>query len=330
MHFPFDFSASILSPAGSRGRLSILIYHRVRDAKDPLLPGEIDRTTFDWQVSLLMKHFNVLPLSEACERLRRGQLPARAACITFDDGYADNESIALPILQRHGATATFFVATEFLDGGRMWNDTVIEWVRHVDAAKSVNLSDFGIGTLAFDSIEKRKQVLPQIISKIKYLEPDLRAERVQSLLDRMPVTLPNDLMMTSEQVRNLRRAGMGIGGHTNSHPILASLSDADAQREIAIGKERLEKIIDEPVRLFAYPNGKPKSDYGCRDRDIVKALGFEAAVSTQWGAGRGDTDPFQLPRFTPWQATPSRFHAALVLNLRRKIPEHCSAVSNSA
>ena len=55
--------------------------------------------------------------------LLKGDLPARPAVITFDDGYADNRTVALPILQAHGLTATFFVATGFLDGGRMWNDT---------------------------------------------------------------------------------------------------------------------------------------------------------------------------------------------------------------
>ena len=58
----------------------------------------------------------------------RGRAPARALAITFDDGYADNATVAAPILLRLGLPATFFVATGFLDGGRMWNDTVIEAV----------------------------------------------------------------------------------------------------------------------------------------------------------------------------------------------------------
>ena len=62
-------------------------------------------------------------------RLQQGRLPPRALAITFDDGYADNRTVAAPLLERHGLPCTFFVATGFLDGGRMWNDTLIETVR---------------------------------------------------------------------------------------------------------------------------------------------------------------------------------------------------------
>lgn len=313
LHQPLNLIGSLLSPAGSRARLSILIYHRVREAPDALRIGELDREAFDWQVRLLARYFHVLPLSDACRRLSDGTLPARAACITFDDGYADNESIALPILQHYGVSATFFVATEFLDGGRMWNDTVIEWARRLDA-EELDLRDFGLGVIRPDGIEARRRLIRGVIGAIKYLEPGQRAERVASLVERAPVTLPDDLMMTSAQVRKLAQAGMEIGGHTHSHPILASLDDAQAKREIETGKDRLEEMIGAPLRLFAYPNGKPSTDYRLRDRDLVQSLGFEAAVTTQWGTADRSGDLFQLPRFTPWHGSPSRYHLALVRN----------------
>ena len=71
----------------------------------------------------------LMPLATAVRRLRDRSLPGRAACITFDGGYADNAQVALPILQRHAAPATFFVASGFLDGGYSWTDAVIELVR---------------------------------------------------------------------------------------------------------------------------------------------------------------------------------------------------------
>ncbi|WP_163360867.1 polysaccharide deacetylase family protein, partial [Escherichia coli] len=77
----------------------------------------------------LRSWFNVLPLDEAAQRLKDGSLPARAAALSFDDGYADNHDIALPLLQKHGLPCSFFIATGFLDGGRMWNDTLIESIR---------------------------------------------------------------------------------------------------------------------------------------------------------------------------------------------------------
>jgi hypothetical protein len=115
--------------AGADAKLSILIYHRVLPVPDPLFPTETTVESFDAQLGLLKSLFNVLPLPEAVARLKAGTLPARAASITFDDGYADNFTRALPILQKHGLHATFFIATAYLDGGRMFNDTVIESIR---------------------------------------------------------------------------------------------------------------------------------------------------------------------------------------------------------
>ena len=97
---------AMFSPAGRRAKLSTLIYHRVLPEPDPLRTGDPDAATFRWQMGLLARHFNVLPLPEAARRLQDGTLPARAACVTFDDGYADNFTIALPILREAGIPAT--------------------------------------------------------------------------------------------------------------------------------------------------------------------------------------------------------------------------------
>src|SRR5581483_9499448 len=82
----------------------------------------------------IASQFTPLALDEALSRMRSGSLPARALAVTFDDGYADNAVAALPILARYGVPATFFIATDFVGGGRMWNDTVIEAVRALPAS----------------------------------------------------------------------------------------------------------------------------------------------------------------------------------------------------
>src|SRR5512134_1803038 len=86
----------------ARRRLSILIYHRVLRERDPLLPEIHDAATFRDELTHVAERFNILPLGEAIDRLRRDALPARAVCVTFDDGYADNCEVALPVLTRLG------------------------------------------------------------------------------------------------------------------------------------------------------------------------------------------------------------------------------------
>ena len=135
---------NLLSLTGLNSRLSILMYHRVLAQPDPLFPGEGNTETFNQEMSWLAACFRIMPLHEAVQKLHQDKLPPRAACITFDDGYADNAEIALPILQKHGIFATFFISTGFLDGGRMWNDTIIELVRQA-AEPMLNLSKMGLG-----------------------------------------------------------------------------------------------------------------------------------------------------------------------------------------
>lgn len=300
--------------------LSILIYHRVVSEPDPLILDQVCAGEFDWQLAALCRWFNVLPLREGIEKLRAGTLPLRAACVTFDDGYADNVTVALPILRRHGVHATFFVATGFLDGGRMWNDSVIETLRAAQG-DALDARMLGLHALSISTEDSRRSAVDKALAALKYLPQEERQRRVDEFAAQAPRPLPSDLMMTAEQVRQLRAGGMEVGAHTVTHPILARLDAERAASEIRDGKRRLEEITGKQVSLFAYPNGKPGRDYRNEHVGLVKGLGFEAAVSTAWGVARRSSDTFQLPRFTPWDKTPGRFALRLLRNTFRSKAE---------
>ncbi len=306
----------LASPAGAKARLSILIFHRVLAEPDPLFPDEMHARRFDEVCGWLKSWFNVLPLDAAVAALKAGTLPARAACISFDDGYADNCQVALPILQRHGLTATFFIATGFLDGGLMWNDTVIESVRSSELP-SLDLASLGLGCHRLESIDDRRAAISSLIGQIKYLSVNERINVTQQVARLARARLPNNLMMTSQEVKSMRNAGMQIGAHTVSHPILARFSRDEAHQEIQASKLFLEQLLGEPVGLFAYPNGKPGEDYLPGSVDLVRELGFDAAVSTKWGASCTGDDVFQIRRFTPWDRGRTRFGVRLLDNFRR-------------
>ena len=315
----FRTIGDLLSPAGERGRLSILFYHRVRPMPDPIMHEDIDAVTFAWHMELLRSEFNVLPLGEACERLASGRLPTRAACVTFDDGYADNERTALPIFKRLGLPATFFVATGYSDGGIMFNDSVIEAVRRARTGTH-DLSRLGLGSHELGDSASRRAAIDALIGQLKYRPLRERGAAVAQLAEALNVTLPTDLMMSSAQIRKLHDEGMEIGGHTVNHPILTVLDEPAARAEILDNKLRLEEITDAPVRLFAYPNGKPGQDYGPQHVQLVRAAGFAAAVSTVAGAADRGSDLFQLPRFTPWDRSPRRFGLRLLVNCMQAVP----------
>ncbi|MES2715286.1 MAG: polysaccharide deacetylase family protein [Pseudomonadota bacterium] len=306
-----------LSVAAGR-RLSILIFHRVLPQADPMFPDELDARRFDTLMAVVARSFQVLPLADAVQRLAHDKLPPRALSITFDDGYADNHDVALPILQRHGLPACFFIATGFLGGGRMFNDTVIETLRHSPLPR-VDLADFGLGRFALQTPAQRTAAVQAVLPGIKYLAPEQRPqalERLQHLCQ--PRHLPDDLMMLPAQVQALHKAGMEIGAHTVRHPILCSVADAVAEREITDSRQHLQGLLDSPVSLFAYPNGRPDRDYAGRHAALVRRLGFAAAVSTAPGTADNTADPFQLPRFTPWDHAPARWMARLIAMRRAR------------
>jgi len=304
-----------LLPGARANRLLILIYHRVHPRPDPMFPGEVDAERFGWQMALLRRYCHPLPLATGVESLRQGSLPSRAVAVTFDDGYADNATVALPILQKHGISATFFIAAGFLNGGRMWNDSVIEAVR-LAPGDTLNTGPIGLGRLSLAGSGQRGAAASAILSAIKHRPPEQRTALVSELCASVGAALPDDLMMTSDQVRALSAAGMEIGAHTMTHPILRTLSAAAARHEIEQSRTVLEAIIGGRVRAFAYPNGRPGDDYTERDRALVQSLGFAYAPSTRWGVASLQSDVFQLPRFTPWDRTPARWLARLLMAFR--------------
>ena len=298
-------------------RLSILIFHRVLPRPDALMPDEPDAIAFEARMRWLASGFRVMPMVESARRLKDGSLPANAACVTFDDGYADNVTIAAPILAKLRLPATFFVSTGFLDGGRMWNDTVIESVRACPG-DSLDLERLDCGTWSVRDDAGRRAAIAGLLDRLKYLPQGERQTRVDAIADAVGLPARSDLMMTRQQVRELRRHGMSIGAHTVTHPILTTLTADEALREIDEGRRDLEDTLSERVKVFAYPNGKPMRDYDASHVALVRELGFDAAVSTAWGASRRESDRFQLPRFTPWDTRVDRFGLRLAQNLLRK------------
>lgn len=312
---------SLLSPAGMRARLSILLLHRVLPAPDALDPYALDAAQFDAICRWMKDWFHVLPLDEAVRRLRGDRLPARAAVITFDDGYADNHDVALPILRRHGLSAAFFVTTGYLGGGRMFNDSITETLRRVDAP-DIDLRQTALGNLGRHSLANaaaRRTAIDSVLQAVRYFPVAQRDAFCAELQQRAGVSnLPTDLMMNPEQVRGLHRGGMQVGAHTVRHPMLAHLKDDAVLAELTGSRDALQDMIGAPVTLFAYPNGRPDDDYTARTVELVRAAGFEAAVTTAWGVARRDSDPYQLPRFMPWEVTRWRFGLRMASTLRSR------------
>lgn len=295
----------------SRGRVCVISYHRVLESLDPLLESEPDVKTFRWQMELLAECFNVMPLHDAVVALGKESMPPRAVCITFDDGYRSTYDLALPILKELNLPATVFVSSGYLDEGNMWNDRIIEAVRRLPDGR-LDLRDVNLGVHPLDTSDDKKRLIHRLTSDSKYLPPHARLGAALKLESMACGLVPRELMLTREMVLALSRQGIEIGAHTITHPILTSIGDESARYEIEAGKRELEDITGKPVRLFAYPNGKPNMDFDERHVLMAKEAGFTAAFTTAAGAATCNDDTYRIPRCRPWDTTPFLFGLRLL------------------
>jgi peptidoglycan/xylan/chitin deacetylase (PgdA/CDA1 family) len=295
---------------GRKKNLSILIYHQVLPAPDPLRPYEIDAKQFDNEVKWLSYNFTLMTLRDAMQHMAASTLPVNSAVITFDDGYENNVSQALPILQKYQVPATFFISSDFLNGGAMWNDKIIEFVRRWPEP-NLELEELPGDIFDTSSLAAKQASAEVLLSKLKYLPLANRASAV-ARLESLQVL--DGLMMSDQQVVELHKARMEIGGHTCSHPILAKLDEEQASRQITENKTYLENLLGEKIESFAYPNGKPGRDYHAKTCSLVKQAGYQWAVSTSPGTSNSNTDVFQLARFSPWRKQEFGFLSLLVKN----------------
>jgi peptidoglycan/xylan/chitin deacetylase (PgdA/CDA1 family) len=276
----------------------VFCYHQVLHAADAFRPGEPTATEFAQDVETLDDVFTLLPFGVAVKLLASKSLPERAACITFDDGYENNHSLAAPILEKAGVPATFFVAGGAIDDGVMWNDLVIEAI--VSSGRSPKIDD------AFSFLElpaagsSNAEFVAALLMQLKYRSMEERWDVAQRLfVDNVSSELPR-LMMSRDQVANLAARGFEVGGHTINHPILKQLSDAEASEEISASLEWVRSVTGTSPKTFAYPNGKTGTDFDARHLKMVADAGFSAAASTDWALAKGSTNPYSVPRIGPW------------------------------
>ncbi|TRY30820.1 polysaccharide deacetylase family protein [Aliiglaciecola sp. M165] len=289
-------------------KLSILIYHQVLAEFDPLRPYEVTAEQFDWQMKLLAEHFTPISLSEAKQALETNSVPERAVCVTFDDGYLNNLTVAQPILAKYKVPATVYVATGFSQGQSMWNDRVMHLFSDI-TTQTLMLE--GTRTELGDWAQRRDLAQKQLM-RLKYLPIEERLVAVQALYDENELAAPEPVMMNPEQIKQLSQLNIEIGAHTVNHPILKVLSAEQQQHEINESKSQLEAWTDKPVKHFAYPNGAYGKDLTDETVNLVKKAGYETAVVTDWGTCAHGDDLLKLKRFTPWDRTPTKFHARLV------------------
>jgi peptidoglycan/xylan/chitin deacetylase (PgdA/CDA1 family) len=309
----------MLGALGAWRGLVVLNYHRIGDPAGTdfdrgVFSGTADE--FRTQLRTVSRHCDVVAIKDLDQALhdRRG----RYALITFDDGYRDNYALAYPVLRELRLPATFFLTTSFLDEQRVaWWDDVAWMVRH-SPRSGLSTSEWMGSEVPFET-QDREAAVDRLLRVFKKLPWDKTGEFLQFVAaatgsGRCPRSEAADLWMTWDMVREMRRGGMDIGGHTVSHPILARLSREGQQHEINASKERIESELGEPIEAFSYPVGAPDC-FNATTFDCLERAGYRFAFSFHGGFTTvGEAQRFDIPRFpiSPGLTT-TRLQALLTL-----------------
>jgi peptidoglycan/xylan/chitin deacetylase (PgdA/CDA1 family) len=285
-----------LARAGAWRGLLVLNYHRIGDASHALYdPGVFSATAdeFDAQLAVLARDAEVVGIEALLEPSTRS---GRRVLLTFDDGYRDAHTLAFPLLSAHGLSATFFLATGFLDRPRLpWWDEIAWLVRRGGGGED----ERGRWLDAY-----KRAPGPEADAVIARLAEETGGGRFGEDA--------GELWLTWDMVREMRAAGQSFGGHTVEHPVLARW-DAERQRaEIEGCAARLEAELGEPMRWFSYPVGLPGT-FDATTESILRAAGVRFAFAFAGGHARWDRwDPVAIPRASVSHDTPrSRFSAML-------------------
>lgn len=309
----------------SRGKLTVLVFHKVPKVCNPYATSETDLAAFERVINLARKLFNIIPLEDAVLALRAGNLPPRTACITFDDGYADWLTGVVPVLERHNLHATFFVTTDQFFGIPMWNERILHAVTHAPTGVDwVTVPGVALPGMPVDSVDGKRQLVRTLDQLFKY---KTTAER-NKLLIKLEQLTNSDMAavpkMAAEDLRAIHSKGFGIGSHSTTHPILSCCTPEQALDELVQSREQLESIIQGKVTAFAYPNGAPTRDFGPEHIELVKQAGYTCAVTTGRGFATCASSVFQIPRFTPWGPTAAKMALQFTRNLLKtpaELPE---------
>jgi peptidoglycan/xylan/chitin deacetylase (PgdA/CDA1 family) len=279
------------------GRAVIVMFHEIqRDFQHELMTGtsvDLFQHSLGW---LQRQGWKIVSLDECLEALSRNDPKApRYAVITFDDGYRDVRSVALPLLEQNKTPFMIYVPT-----GAPTRDLKSWWLglREIfRQADHVTIDPMGTKFDCPDFLSK-KAGLNMVTQWVH--EDYRRAALLERTFHRYGISLSAlnaEYFLDERELQALSRHPLAsIGGHTTSHPALATLDPSSARAELEDNRKYLEILLELPVRHLAYPYGTVGA-CGRREEYLAEQAGFSTAVTTRKGhLGDGSLNRFGLPR----------------------------------
>lgn len=299
--------------------LYIVMYHYVRDLKHGRYPDVkgMDTELFRQQIGFLKENFSVVRMEEVLAALG-GQitLPQNAVLLTFDDGYVDHYTYAMPILEEANVQGSFFIPGKTFDTHCLLDVNKIHYI--LAAADMKNLlpdvlermnyyrgqeHDYPANEELFAEYAKANRFDTKETIFVKRMLQAALPEEVRNLISSdlferyvgvSEEVLAYELYMTRDQIRTMKRHGMYIGLHGYDHYWLGNLSARQMQEDISKAIEVMDEFIDIDKWVMNYP-------YGSYNKDVVeyiKQRGCKMGLTTEVRAvDLAAEDRYLLPRF---------------------------------
>lgn len=296
-----------------RGRAVVLMYHRVLPedarARSASHPGYVvSDTTFARQMAFLRSRFTVLSAHEFLSHLDTGApFPDSSCLITFDDGWYDNLTHALPVLQAHGLPALVFLPVNFIGTRRLfWRERLTQALRAaVDRARQepdrvaglrALLAPHGLASLLEAAAPPPLTTFIDAVQSLAHrrmADDGALAQAIERVAGVEVEALPSpDAFLDWNDVRTMARAGIAFGGHGAEHRLLGALPPHEADEEIRQSRERVSREVGVPALALSYPNGSVTSDV----RRLTEAAGYRMAFTIEPGSVAAGDDRFLLKR----------------------------------
>ena len=277
-------------------RLLVLCWHNVEPTWCFPAPPGAGIAGFTRQVRALARFANPVPLGPALEALTEGRpLPPRAVALTFDDGYRDNLTHALPILERYRVPATVFLVPELVNRhiDPWWEQ--LHWAIATTPAGAVEFRD---ERLPLGDRRARQRTATALAERLKLVDADARESAVAELVDQLEPTRPSrieSMFLDADECRELRDRGIELGSHSARHAILANETPEAQERDLSWSRQELERILGANIDLLAYPNGGPQ-DFSPDTVRAAEAAGYRNAMTLLRGRNTPTTPPYEIRR----------------------------------
>ncbi|HWC77686.1 MAG TPA: polysaccharide deacetylase family protein [Blastocatellia bacterium] len=290
--------AGVFAPfrMANSGKALIVTYHRFSEDG---VACTVSAKALAQQLDYLTTHYRIVPLSEIAGHLASGKrLPRRLVSVTVDDGYRDFYESAFPVFRRYKVPAALFVVTGFVDRQAwMWTDKL----RYLLPRARTSILDFTAGGRAvrvnLDGLQSRLEIAGCINAVLKSLPDDAKDETIAHIATALGLELPpapprEFSSVTWDHVREMDTAGIEIGSHTVTHPILTNVAIDRVRDELSESRERIESVVGHAARLFCYPNG----GYNAAVKREAAQAGYICAVVSEPGFNDSGCDPMALRR----------------------------------